>query len=390
MAIVVGQSLQRRRIKADLDQRIAQLAAERVANLVSRLSLWRRTEPLTLGFDVPRVLQNMYPAIGLFVILTWAELGDAVDREGILRSAIALDPAQPRVDLALGDDEGEDPDAPVTLDNPSELYLMGLQDQLQLVFAGLTVEERLALLRSDAWRSQETSEAFLGALDELELRGLAQKVRATRETLRGHYAAEAYAGLEAMEFMSMASELDYALAVIMSGRVVTSGNDLLVRSEPSPDGAWGRPIARLRNGAVVGVVSVAGDGLFHHVMLPDGTFGRVHKSYLLLETPVVDDQGRVYRQASDGSPVFGTAQGPALIAKDGPGHADAQLEALLALVGKDGMSPPVNLVGIQRQIGFRPAWLAVVEFTDLSTLPDADQLGEGRPDTDGLTQKLPE
>ncbi|MCA9716138.1 MAG: 4Fe-4S binding protein [Myxococcales bacterium] len=49
-----------------------------LANLVSRLSLWRRTEPLTLGFDVPRVLQNMYPAIGLFVILTWAELGAGI------------------------------------------------------------------------------------------------------------------------------------------------------------------------------------------------------------------------------------------------------------------------------------------------------------------------
>jgi polyferredoxin len=46
-----------------------------IANLLSRFRLARHTEPLSLGLKVPRALRNMWPAIGLFVLLTWAELG---------------------------------------------------------------------------------------------------------------------------------------------------------------------------------------------------------------------------------------------------------------------------------------------------------------------------
>ena len=44
-------------------------------NLVTRLWPGRRVDPLSFGLSVPTWARNMYPAIGLFVLLTWAELG---------------------------------------------------------------------------------------------------------------------------------------------------------------------------------------------------------------------------------------------------------------------------------------------------------------------------
>jgi hypothetical protein len=49
-----------------------------LANLASRLRLAARVEPLGLGLRYPRWLANVYPAIALFVILTWLELGYGV------------------------------------------------------------------------------------------------------------------------------------------------------------------------------------------------------------------------------------------------------------------------------------------------------------------------
>lgn len=49
-----------------------------IANLVTRQRLAGRSEPLTLGWKFPSWLKNVYPAIGLFVVLTWLELGYGV------------------------------------------------------------------------------------------------------------------------------------------------------------------------------------------------------------------------------------------------------------------------------------------------------------------------
>ena len=46
-----------------------------LANLLSRFRLARKVEPLSLNLDVPEWAQNVYPAIGLFALLSWAELG---------------------------------------------------------------------------------------------------------------------------------------------------------------------------------------------------------------------------------------------------------------------------------------------------------------------------
>ena len=46
-----------------------------LANLVSRLWPGKRIEPLSLGATVPPALRNVYPAIALFALLSWAELG---------------------------------------------------------------------------------------------------------------------------------------------------------------------------------------------------------------------------------------------------------------------------------------------------------------------------
>ncbi len=46
-----------------------------LANLLSRLSPHRRGETLSLGVSAPAWLKTLWPAIGLFALLTWAELG---------------------------------------------------------------------------------------------------------------------------------------------------------------------------------------------------------------------------------------------------------------------------------------------------------------------------
>jgi hypothetical protein len=46
-----------------------------IANLVSRIAFWKRTEPISLGLKVPKVFRNVWPAIALFTLLTWSELG---------------------------------------------------------------------------------------------------------------------------------------------------------------------------------------------------------------------------------------------------------------------------------------------------------------------------
>jgi len=46
-----------------------------LANLASRLSFWRKTSSLSMDLKVPRWLDNLYPALLLFVVITWAELG---------------------------------------------------------------------------------------------------------------------------------------------------------------------------------------------------------------------------------------------------------------------------------------------------------------------------
>ena len=46
-----------------------------IANLVSRLGLGARGENISLHLPFPKALQNLYPAIGLFAVLTWLELG---------------------------------------------------------------------------------------------------------------------------------------------------------------------------------------------------------------------------------------------------------------------------------------------------------------------------
>jgi polyferredoxin len=63
-----------------------------LANLVSRLRIAARVPPITLGLKVPKSMRNMYPAIALFVFLTWAELGLGVttDPRATIYMAIAI------------------------------------------------------------------------------------------------------------------------------------------------------------------------------------------------------------------------------------------------------------------------------------------------------------
>ena len=49
-----------------------------LTNLISRLRLAARVEPLSLGLPFPPWLKNVYPALVMFVVLTWLELGYGV------------------------------------------------------------------------------------------------------------------------------------------------------------------------------------------------------------------------------------------------------------------------------------------------------------------------
>jgi polyferredoxin len=49
-----------------------------LANLASRLRAWAKVEPISFGLNFPAWLKNVYPAIFLFVMLTWLELGFGV------------------------------------------------------------------------------------------------------------------------------------------------------------------------------------------------------------------------------------------------------------------------------------------------------------------------
>lgn len=46
-----------------------------LSNLASRLSFWKKRENLSLGIELPPWATNVYPALALFVVVTWAELG---------------------------------------------------------------------------------------------------------------------------------------------------------------------------------------------------------------------------------------------------------------------------------------------------------------------------
>jgi len=329
------------------------------------------------GLDAPRVVGPIMAS------LTWAELGDAVDRE-LLRSAIQLDPALP--DLALGEDPSAGEEPAIVVEDPPEInYLMAIEDRLQGVVATISVEERMALMSDHGWRDLDSADALLEAMEaDSALAGLAGRMRSTREQARSFYDAATYANLGEVEYTYMASALEFALEEITSGRVVTNGGKLLVREHSGDPNAWGKPIARLAPDTVVGVIGRAEDGLFHTVMLRDGTVGQVHKNYLLLESPMLDGRGRVLD--IHGELVFGAEAGPGLVPMDGPGKPDAKLDAIRALLDGDE-TPALHLQGIVREIGFRPAWISVVGFTEFAKLEDGG-VDEGEP-LEGLTDKLP-
>lgn len=60
------------------------------ANLFTRLGIKGRVEPLTLGLRYPGWLANVYPAILLFALLTWLELGYGVTTDPMVTAYMGL------------------------------------------------------------------------------------------------------------------------------------------------------------------------------------------------------------------------------------------------------------------------------------------------------------
>ena len=62
-----------------------------LANAVVRLRFWRRSDsPFSLGFRVPKSLRNVWPALVLFVGLTWLELGVGITTSPYATAILAL------------------------------------------------------------------------------------------------------------------------------------------------------------------------------------------------------------------------------------------------------------------------------------------------------------
>lgn len=72
-----------------------------LANLGSRLRAVARVESLSLGLKFPPWLANVYPAIGLFVLLTWLELGFGVTQNPRATAYMGLAMAGAAVAFAL-------------------------------------------------------------------------------------------------------------------------------------------------------------------------------------------------------------------------------------------------------------------------------------------------
>ncbi|MBI4319786.1 MAG: 4Fe-4S binding protein [Chloroflexi bacterium] len=62
-----------------------------IAEWIQRLTFWRvKDTGISLSFPWPARLRNLYPAIGLFLILTWLELGFGVTTSGIATAGLAV------------------------------------------------------------------------------------------------------------------------------------------------------------------------------------------------------------------------------------------------------------------------------------------------------------
>jgi len=62
-----------------------------LAQWLVRRRLWRRSEPNnSLNLRVPRLLQNVWPALGLFIGLTWLELGVGITTDPYATALVAL------------------------------------------------------------------------------------------------------------------------------------------------------------------------------------------------------------------------------------------------------------------------------------------------------------
>jgi polyferredoxin len=72
-----------------------------LANLVSRLRLSKKSEPLCLDLPFPHWAKNVYPAIALFTLLTWLELGYGVTTDPRSTAYMGLGMAGLAVSFAL-------------------------------------------------------------------------------------------------------------------------------------------------------------------------------------------------------------------------------------------------------------------------------------------------
>ncbi|MCA8923895.1 MAG: hypothetical protein KDD82_18940 [Planctomycetes bacterium] len=316
-------------------------------------------------------------------LLTGAPWAQAQDADELPRKV---------VDLPLGE---AGPGLDGYVDQDAQAYLDKLKLTAYQRFAVLSLKQRFAILAHDAWRAEPTADRILEAIAASTGPKLASELWELRKNAKGLDLV----ALSEQEALWLRTGIEESLAAFETARVVAQGatsatqwNEAAGMMQPALVGAadlgFGDVVGVLRRGPMAGEASGLTKGLKvlrsmwrgSHTVRLKGRAGvwQVSSAALLIETPVIQEQGRIYRN-DDGSYTFGTKQGLRLLPQGGADAPDPALDALKRLA-ESGESDPVTLNGVKREIGNQKPWLSVFSFEEL---PDDDSLGEGAPQPSG-------
>ncbi|MCA8925098.1 MAG: hypothetical protein KDD82_25030 [Planctomycetes bacterium] len=283
----------------------------------------------------------------------------------------------PQIEIGLGN-------PPNSGKTRSQAYLRALRSDLEAALGTLDVEERRQFAGFEVAEGPDV-QALLKQLADLEADVVLEAVRGAFATTRAKYKDVDVKALQESERSILFVELR-AAAKRPAARVV--GTEPLAIHASGLDGRPTHVQGELAPGTQLAVLRNRPEG-FLTVRTPSGVFGIVDASRVLLETPIAE-AGRIYA-GPNGGLAFLQPKGLAVLPLEGPGHSDPVIERIREEVARgDGMSDPFGWVGIQRQIGSRSPWIAVVDLYELE--PDFPRPTHATGDADepvvGLKDKL--
>ena len=247
--------------------------------------------------------------------------------------------------------------------SPGEAYLNALTQIARLELSALPLEVRAAMHQDPRWRQAYGRDGVVSAFAGMGEPDFAARVNhvfaVSRERATTHGGLTAFEPFADAETSILRSVLTRALTVLRTGRALDR--------VPVFDDA-GAELGSLPPGAVVAVLPDAEPHApFVRVQLRSGSVGRADRGLILLEAPRFEVAGRVNQV--EGGTLLLTGAEPTLevIADAGPGHPDPQLNEVVALLGPSGVTPPLRLDVVDRQIGDR-RWV-VIRSVELAEPP---------------------